>query len=124
MELVFSSPSEVVLAGTISGWRVLGESRFVCDYSECDEGLEAFARSIGAVRVLWCSYSMGPVPYHSSYRAPVTDTSKTTGTVTGPDGRAREVELTTTTERREERTVEGTRDRFQHSAAFLVRSRQ
>ncbi|MBL8963111.1 MAG: hypothetical protein KF787_08685 [Phycisphaeraceae bacterium] len=104
------------------GWTRLGTSVFVEDFDLKDHGLEAFARSIGATRVLWDSHSTGWASYRSTYRVPVTDTSRTTGTAKGPDGTARDVDLTTTTQRWEERTVERSREQFAHHAAFLVRA--
>lgn len=102
------------------GWMRLGTSVFVEDFDLNDRGLEAFARSIGATRVLWESHSTGWVSYQSTYRVPVTDTSRTTGTVKGPGGTSRDVDLTTTTERWEERTVDGSKEQFAHHAAFLA----
>ncbi|MCG3124032.1 MAG: hypothetical protein GIKADHBN_02473 [Phycisphaerales bacterium] len=121
IELVASSPAEVVMVSPAAGWRVLGESRFVSDRDWRDEGLGAFARSIGASRVLWNSYSMGMAAYRRTTRAPVTETARTTGEVGGGADGPVSVDVTTTTERWEERTVEGEREEFHHSAVFLAR---
>ncbi len=102
------------------GWIRLGTSLFSEDVDCKDGGLEVFARSIGATRVLWDSHSSGWVPYQSTYRVPVTDTARTTGTVKGPDGRTRDVDLTTKTERWETRTVDSSREEFSHHAVFLA----
>lgn len=102
------------------GWTRLGTSLFIEDVDFKDRGLEAFARSIGASRILWHSRSLGWSSYQSTHRVPVTDTSRTTGTVKGPDGRARDVNLTTKTQRWETRTVEGSKEEFSHHAVFMA----
>lgn len=102
------------------GWTRLGTSLFIEDFDLKERGLQVFARSIGATRVLWDSHSNGWVSYQSTYHVPVTDTSRTTGTVKGSDGRSRDVDLTTKTERWETRTVDSSKEQFSHHAVFLA----
>lgn len=115
-------PVEQMYGDTEPGWTRLGTSLFVEDFDLKDRGLEAFARSIGATRVLWDSHSTGWVSYRSTYDVPITDTARTTGTVKGPDGRSREVDLTTKTQRWETRTVDSSKEEFSHHAVFMVRA--
>src|SRR5689334_13513828 len=53
VDLQSASAADVMLAKSGDGWTLLGKSRFTQETSAGDKGLAAFARSIGATRVLW-----------------------------------------------------------------------
>ncbi|MCC6425930.1 MAG: hypothetical protein IT435_03820 [Phycisphaerales bacterium] len=114
---------DITLAQSGDGWTLLGESSFSQTSSAGDDGLEAFARSIGATRVLWNVGEPITQAYSRTYHAPVTDTTRTTGTVTDASGRQRQVDFTSTTSRWEDRTAEGYEHLYPHAAAFFAPAR-
>ncbi len=123
VQLETVSAADVMIAKSGDGWQRLGESVFTQTTSAGDDGLEAFARSIGATRVLWNVGEPITQAYSRTYHAPETETARTTGSVTGPGGRSERVDTTSKTNRWVDRTVEGYESVYPHAAAFFAPAR-
>lgn len=120
--LVQSAPSHEVMLATPDGdWQFLGESSFSQSTVASTDDIEPFARSIGASRVLWNIGEPSFDEHFSTYHAPVTDTTRTQGTVRGADGTMRQIDLTSKTSRWEDRTVQEQQRSYPHRAVFLAR---
>ncbi len=102
-----------------AGMRLLGRSWFFDASAHGEERAAAFARTIGATAVLWGRTEPMRSTRTVTAHMPVTERTRTTGRVTGPDGRIRDVELTSTTTRWEDVASEVTETRYGHAAAFF-----
>jgi hypothetical protein len=102
------------------GMRLLGRVAFFDSWAHGEERAAAFARTIGATTVLWGRTDPITSTRTVTTHMPVTETTRTTGRITGPDGRTREVDLRSTTSRWEDVTSEVTETRYGHAAAFFA----
>lgn len=102
------------------GMRLLGRSWFFDNVAHSEERAAALARSIGATVVLWGRTEPMRFTRTVTARMPVTERTRTTGRITDPDGRVRDVDLTSTAARWEDVTSEVVGIRYGHAAAFFA----
>jgi hypothetical protein len=122
--LIEKPADTITMTDPPAGLIELGSSRFELDARAGAAGLTSLAEQVGAAEVWWAIDVLDSTVSTSTVRIPSYDRSRTTGSVTNPDGSRRSVDLTTSATRWEDVPVTTTTTRYWHVARLFGAAHQ